>query len=102
MDFLRLGPPLEFAGKKVEVIRDYQSLREKNLITKKEIGLALESANLITFTMEDGSMVLARPSGTEPKLKLYYTAVSKSKAKAMEQISFIKKDMHRLWQEFSK
>jgi phosphoglucomutase len=72
MDSLRKNPPEVFAGQPLNMIRDYQNgstwyVKEKQ--TRKDI--ALPSSNVLQFVLQDGSIVTARPSGTEPKIKFY-------------------------------
>ncbi len=72
MDSLRKNPPEVFAGQPLQMIRDYQNgstwyVKEKQ--TRKDI--ALPSSNVLQFVLQDGSIVTARPSGTEPKIKFY-------------------------------
>jgi phosphoglucomutase len=62
---LRTSAPVSFAGKKVVKVIDY--------LTQTEFDLP--KSNVISFEMEDGSMVIVRPSGTEPLIKVYITAV---------------------------
>jgi phosphoglucomutase len=72
MDSLRKNPPEVFAGQPLDMIRDYQNgstwyAKEKQI--RKDI--ALPSSNVLQFVLQDGSIVTARPSGTEPKIKFY-------------------------------
>ena len=98
MDSLRAVPPEKFADQNVSLFCDYQNLTEVDFQSKEIRKIKMEFADLITFSMEDGSMILVRPSGTEPKLKLYYMAISSSKAEALDRISLMKDDLHKLWQ----
>lgn len=68
----RANPPLQLAGSKLIAIRDYETLKEKNLQTgeEKKINQKITS-NVLQFFTEDGSKVSVRPSGTEPKIKFY-------------------------------
>lgn len=69
----RQSPPLEMGGSKVSVIKDYQSLGAKNLITGKTEPIDLpEPSDVLQYFTEDGSKVSVRPSGTEPKIKFYF------------------------------
>ena len=72
MDSLRKDPPAEFAGKKVVKAVDY---------TKPE-ETGLPKANVLIYTLEDGASVVVRPSGTEPKIKTYFTTLGKDLAEA--------------------
>ena len=68
MNALRTNPPKDFAGKKVVKIADY---------TKPE-ETGLPAANVLIYSLDDGSTVVVRPSGTEPKIKAYYTTLGKN------------------------
>ncbi len=72
MSGLRTTPPTEFAGKKVVKVMDY---------TKPE-ETGLPAANVLIYSLEDGATVVVRPSGTEPKIKAYYTTLGKDLAEA--------------------
>lgn len=72
MNDLRTNPPKDFAGKKVVKAMDY---------TKPE-ETGLPAANVLIYSLDDGSTVVVRPSGTEPKIKAYYTTLGKDLAEA--------------------
>ncbi len=75
MKNLRENPPAEFGGYKVEKIVDY---------TKPE-ETGLPSANVLIYSLEGGATVVVRPSGTEPKIKTYFTTLGKDLAEAEAQ-----------------
>ena len=81
MEKLRNEPPAEIAGYKVVGITDY---------TKPE-ETGLPSSNVLIFALEGGATVVARPSGTEPKLKIYYTTLGKDLAEAQAQKDILAK-----------
>ncbi|WP_046244705.1 phospho-sugar mutase [Hymenobacter terrenus] len=70
---LRANPPATIAGLKVVEIRDYKTGRIHNLHSGVETETGLESSNVLQFITEDGSKISARPSGTEPKIKFYFS-----------------------------
>ena len=72
MTGLRENAPAEFAGKAVVKVTDY---------TKPE-ETGLPKANVLIYGLEDGATVVVRPSGTEPKIKAYYTTLGKDLAEA--------------------
>lgn len=77
MQTLRAHPPKEFAGAKVTVLRDYQtSMRTEADGTTQ--ALTLPKSNVLYFELENDAWICVRPSGTEPKIKLYVNAVSAS------------------------
>ncbi|MFT4759538.1 MAG: phosphoglucomutase [Paraglaciecola sp.] len=67
----RNNPPMELGGSKVVMIKDYKSSVSKNIATGKEEKMDLPSSNVLQFYTKDGSIISARPSGTEPKIKFY-------------------------------
>ncbi len=73
MQSFRDNPPQMLAGSPVVVVKDYQSSIEKNLQTGAESAIPLSQSNVLQFFTEDGSKVSARPSGTEPKIKFYFS-----------------------------
>ncbi|MFV0402108.1 MAG: phospho-sugar mutase [Oscillospiraceae bacterium] len=76
MDKLRQNPPTEIAGTKVVEYTDYLvSERTKNGVKEP---IAIPSSNVLEYGLGDGSSVIIRPSGTEPKIKLYYSLVGES------------------------
>ena len=75
MQDLRDNPPSEIAGIKVVKAVDY---------TKPE-ETGLPSANVLIYTLEGGATVIVRPSGTEPKIKTYFTTLGKDLAEAQAQ-----------------
>ncbi|WP_295916685.1 phospho-sugar mutase [uncultured Anaerovibrio sp.] len=72
MQGLRDNPPAEFAGLKVTKAVDYKKTEETGL----------PSANVLIYTLEDGATIVVRPSGTEPKIKAYFTTLGKDLAEA--------------------
>jgi phosphoglucomutase len=69
----RRNPPANINNSKVVEIRDYLALREKDLVTGKEKVIDLPKSNVLQFFLEDGSRISVRPSGTEPKIKYYFS-----------------------------
>ena len=70
---LRANPPATIAGLRVVEIRDYQTGRIHDLRTGLATDTGVESSNVLQFITEDGSKISARPSGTEPKIKFYFS-----------------------------
>lgn len=73
MDAFRNNPPSSLAGVAVEQLLDYECRKGKNLITGEEWDITLPKSNVLQFRLTDGSKVSARPSGTEPKIKFYFS-----------------------------
>jgi phosphoglucomutase len=70
---LRANPPATIAGLPVVEMRDYHTGKIRNLSTGLESETGLESSNVLQFILADGSKISARPSGTEPKIKFYFS-----------------------------
>jgi phosphoglucomutase len=70
---LRANPPKTIQGSPVTRLFDYQSLEVTDLATGKKEKLDFPKSNVLQFTTEDGTKVSARPSGTEPKIKFYFS-----------------------------
>ena len=75
MDDLRKNPPAEIAGYAVVKVTDY----------KKSEETGLPAANVLIFKLDGGAEVIVRPSGTEPKIKTYFTTLGKDVAEAQAQ-----------------
>ncbi len=71
MDNFRANPPAVIAGSKVVTLKDYKSGESKNISDGSIEKMDLPSSNVLQFFTEDGSIISARPSGTEPKIKFY-------------------------------
>ena len=70
---LRANPPATIAGLQVVEIRDYKTGKIHDLRANVTTETGLESSNVLQFLTEDGSKISARPSGTEPKIKFYFS-----------------------------
>lgn len=70
---LRENPISKIDGSKVLFINDYQSSTKTNLLTREKIKMDIPKSNVLIYEMEDGTSVAARPSGTEPKIKFYFS-----------------------------
>ena len=75
MDSLRTNPPKEIGGYAVTKVTDYQKSEETGL----------PAANVLIYALEGGATVVVRPSGTEPKIKTYFTTLGKDLAEAEAQ-----------------
>jgi phosphoglucomutase len=73
MQGYRDNPPTEIAGSKVKEILDYQLQTKKDLFSDETGKIDLPKSNVLQFFLEDGSKISARPSGTEPKIKFYFS-----------------------------
>jgi len=78
MDELRNNPPYEIGGQKVVAIRDYEKETVTDLKTGAVTGTGLPKSNVLYFEVECGDRIIMRPSGTEPKIKLYMLTSAKT------------------------
>lgn len=69
----REKPIAEIDGSKVEWIHDYNSSIAKNLLTGETTTIDIPKSNVLIYTTTDGTRMAARPSGTEPKIKFYFS-----------------------------
>ena len=69
----RTAPPKVIAGSSVAVIRDYLTGESRDLTTGKVTPIDMEKSDVLQFITADRSMVSVRPSGTEPKIKYYFS-----------------------------
>ncbi len=90
MDELRNNPPSEISGFKVVKFSDYQTSKSVDYASGQTSDITLPKSNVLSFVLENGAKVILRPSGTEPKIKAYYTTISEKREDASaleEQIS---------------
>src|SRR6478752_1888852 len=80
MEKFRKNPPATINGAQVEQLLDYSSQQGKNLRTGQSWNIALPKSNVLQFILSDGSKISARPSGTEPKIKFYFSVNTKLKS----------------------
>jgi phosphoglucomutase len=73
MESYRSNPPKTLAGMEVSQLLDYQQQVATNLKTGSKSPIQLPKSNVLQFLLEDGSKASARPSGTEPKIKFYFS-----------------------------
>jgi phosphoglucomutase len=83
MEKFRNNPPASLGGSKVSTLKDYELGTETDLNTGKISKLSLPKSDVLQFVTEDGSIVSARPSGTEPKIK-FYCSVNETLPQASE------------------
>ena len=70
---LRDNPLKEINGQRVVMVEDYQSSVAKNLLTNEEEEINMPKSDVLIYYLEDGTKICARPSGTEPKIKFYFS-----------------------------
>lgn len=84
MDGLRSNAPSSFGSMDVTVIDDYKTSVSTVLADNSTSKIDLPKSNVLAYTLTDGNKIIVRPSGTEPKIKAYITAIGKTKEEAKE------------------
>ena len=87
---LRMNPPKAVGDKSLKLLRDYGQRIEYHLLEDREEVLTLPQSDVLHFTMVDGSWFCVRPSGTEPKIKIYFSVIGKSLEDAKSQLQALK------------
>lgn len=90
---LREATPQAIGGMVVTGVRDYLSSEAKDIASEQTEKIQLPKSNVLEFLLGDNGSVIVRPSGTEPKVKFYYTAVGKNEAEALALLDAMKKQM---------
>lgn len=96
MDGLRVNKPSSFAGYEVIKIDDYKTSKSTDVKTGEESEITLPKSNVLAYTLTDGNKVIVRPSGTEPKIKAYITAIGTSEENAKQIAQKLLKDADEL------
>ena len=78
MDDLRRNPPSVIAGGEVVTVKDFKTSESFDIKSGKTEKISLPASNVLGFYLNDGGSLIVRPSGTEPKIKLYISAVGDS------------------------
>ncbi|MBS4043725.1 MAG: phospho-sugar mutase [Chitinophagaceae bacterium] len=81
MEGYRANPPSTINNSKVVELLDYEMQTGKNLFTGETWAIDLPKSNVLQFILADGSKISARPSGTEPKIKFYFSVQTKLNSK---------------------
>ncbi len=102
MTSFRNDPPKSLAGKSVTLLKDYNASQTTDLSTGEKSVIDLPKSNVLQFILEDGSIISVRPSGTEPKIKFYFSVSGEltsadgykdAEAAAMAKIEAIKEEL---------
>jgi len=83
---LRENPPAEIGGEKVVVRKDYADGSVIDTATGEKTEMELSGSNVLRYELSDGTSVIVRPSGTEPKVKVYILAQGKDQADCAEKV----------------
>ncbi|MFM1651707.1 phospho-sugar mutase [Brevibacillus sp. B_LB10_24] len=94
MRSFRQNPPEKIAGLPVRWIEDYESSKKRHVADRRVASLDLPKSDVLKFVLEDSSWIAIRPSGTEPKMKVYFSAVSlTSMQEAIEKADRLKREL---------
>ncbi|KJR46081.1 Phosphomannomutase [Desulfosporosinus sp. I2] len=93
MESFRQTEILELSGIRIEKSDDYEQRNGKNLITGQTYALTLPRSNVLRFSFLGGGYVMVRPSGTEPKIKVYFSVKAESMLDAEETLYKLKTDV---------
>jgi len=93
IDSLRDQNPEKIAGRKVKVIKDFKLSKTTYLEEDREEEIKLPASNVLQYLLEGDAKLTIRPSGTEPKLKLYFAVCEKSQAAAEKKLAEFKEKL---------
>ncbi|MBQ7369279.1 MAG: phospho-sugar mutase [Clostridia bacterium] len=102
VDGLKSLKPTDFAGERVEAIRDYSAAKRFVYENGKTEEMSIPKCNCVYYELCGGSFVCVRPSGTEPKLKIYYSIKAKDETAAKEKLSQIQNSVNTLLESVKK
>ncbi|MDE5769638.1 MAG: phospho-sugar mutase [Oscillospiraceae bacterium] len=98
MQQLRDNRPEMIGGLKVVSVSDYVASETLDIATGQKTAITLPKSNVLVFDLEQGAKVVIRPSGTEPKIKSYYTTVGETMEDALATEAKLKDDFSRIFQ----
>ncbi len=96
MEMLRSTPPKAIAGLNVNAVYDYKLSIAKEISSGKTEKIDLPSSNVISFHLDGGASVIVRPSGTEPKIKIYLASVGSSMVDSESRAIALKDDISKI------
>ena len=100
MTDIRKNPPAALAGKRVLAVRDYKTgLRTEN---GRQTALDYPASNVLYYELEDGCWFCIRPSGTEPKIKVYFSAQAKTMEEAAAKVDALQKAFMQIMEPYMK
>lgn len=92
----RNNPPEELAGFEVIRVSDFEAGTITDTVTGEKEPLSLPKSNILSYVLSDGSTAIVRPSGTEPKIKVYIAGCGKTKEEAAQTADGIGEAMKKL------
>lgn len=93
MDYLRHNMDSEICSSRIAIKEDYKTGIKKDIINIREEDIKLPKSNVLKFIMEDGSWFVVRPSGTEPKMKIYLSSVGNSMEHSHDKLAKFKENV---------
>jgi phosphoglucomutase len=96
MNSLRENAPKYFADKKVVKVADYKTSVLTDTVTGESVTINLPKSNVLSYSLDDNSKVIVRPSGTEPKIKVYVTAYGNTRNESEEKTTLISNNAKKL------
>jgi len=96
VDALKRMKPVSFAGVDVEAIRDYSAAKRTVLASGAVERMDIPKCNCVYYELAGGSFICVRPSGTEPKLKIYYSLKAVDEAAANAKLAELQADVNAL------
>lgn len=102
VDGLKSLKPADIAGVNVVAVRDYSAAKRTLLATGETETLDIPKCNCVYYELEGGSFVCVRPSGTEPKLKIYYSIKAKDEPSANAKLAEMQISVNALLEQAKK
>ena len=99
MEKIRDVYPKKIGKSKIKMITDYLESKEIYIDSKKEKNIDIEKTNAIRFTYSDETWYTLRPSGTEPKIKLYIYTKGENKEETLEKICLVEKEIMSIFKD---
>jgi len=96
MESLRNNPPKTVGGKEVLYVRDYKLSERTSVKTGEKEAITLPESNVIYLELADDNNFIVRPSGTEPKIKLYCLLCGKDEEDATKLLEKVKEDIEKI------
>ncbi len=101
VDSLRADPATTLCGAQIVMTVDYRSGVRSDRLNGTEEETGLPSSNVYELNLADRGKIIVRPSGTEPKLKIYFSAVGQTEALALQRLAELEAEMSRRLEELS-
>ncbi len=96
MESVRENPMTKIGEVSLSALNDYKKSVRFDFETGKQTSIEMDSANVLIFEIKDGGFFALRPSGTEPKIKLYYSVIAESEKAGEEKIEYIDREVKKL------